>query len=293
MKYGGKAAQTVAVAPFSPEEFEMIQRLIRTLVGAAVVAAFAGNVAAQDSKVADELAKYREALADGNPADLLEVKGEGLWSEKRGPKNASLEQCDFGLGPGKLDGAYAQLPRYFKDTGRVMDVESRLVHCMMTLQGLTKEQATKNWFSKPGTESDIEALVTFIGAKSNGMKINVPATHPEEAKMAKVGEYIFYRRSGPQDFSCAICHGQDGKRIRLQELGNLTTQEGAGVAMKTWPSYRVSQGAVWTMQRRLIDCMRQARWPEPYYLADSIVALQLFLQKTATGTVMETPGIKR
>ena len=293
MKYGGKAAQTVAVAPFSPEEFEMIQRLIRTLVGAAVVAAFAGNVAAQDSKVADELAKYREALADGNPADLLEVKGEGLWSEKRGPKNASLEQCDFGLGPGKLDGAYAQLPRYFKDTGRVMDVESRLVHCMMTLQGLTKEQATKNWFSKPGTESDIEALVTFIGAKSNGMKINVPATHPEEARMAKVGEYIFYRRSGPQDFSCAICHGQDGKRIRLQELGNLTTQEGAGVAMKTWPSYRVSQGAVWTMQRRLIDCMRQARWPEPYYLADSIVALQLFLQKTATGTVMETPGIKR
>ena len=293
MKYGGKAAQTVAVAPFSPEEFEMIQRLIKTLVGAAVVAAFAGNVAAQDSKVADELAKYREALADGNPADLLEVKGEGLWSEKRGPKNASLEQCDFGLGPGKLDGAYAQLPRYFKDTGRVMDVESRLVHCMMTLQGLTKEQATKNWFSKPGTESDIEALVTFIGAKSNGMKINVPATHPEEAKMAKVGEYIFYRRSGPQDFSCAICHGQDGKRIRLQELGNLTTQEGAGVAMKTWPSYRVSQGAVWTMQRRLIDCMRQARWPEPYYLADSIVALQLFLQKTATGTVMETPGIKR
>jgi len=293
MKYGGKAAQTVAVAPFSPEEFEMIQRLIRTLVGAAVVAAFAGNVAAQDSKVADELAKYREALADGNPADLLEVKGEGLWSEKRGPKNASLEQCDFGLGPGKLDGAYAQLPRYFKDTGKVMDVESRLVHCMMTLQGFTKEQATKNWFSKPGTESDIEALVTFIGAKSNGKPINVPATHPEEKKMYQIGEYIFYRRSGPQDFSCAICHGQNDKRIRLQDLGNLTTKEGAGTAMKTWPSYRVSQGAVWTMERRLIDCMRQARFPEPNYLSDSIVALQVYLQKNATGTVMETPGIKR
>lgn len=293
MKYGGKAAQTVAVAPFSPEEFEMIQRFIRTLVGAAVVAAFAGGAAAQDSKVADELAKYREALADGNPADLLEVKGEGLWSEKRGPKNASLEQCDFGLGPGKLDGAYAQLPRYFKDTGKVMDVESRLVHCMMTLQGFTKEQATKNWFSKPGTESDIEALVTFIGAKSNGKPINVPATHPEEKKMYQIGEYIFYRRSGPQDFSCAICHGQNDKRIRLQDLGNLTTKEGAGTAMKTWPSYRVSQGAVWTMERRLIDCMRQARFPEPNYLSDSIVALQVYLQKNATGTVMETPGIKR
>lgn len=271
----------------------MIQGFIRTLVAVLVVAAFAGGAAAQDSKVADELAKYREALADGNPADLLEAKGEGLWAEKRGPKNASLEQCDFGLGPGKLDGAYAQLPRYFKDTGKVMDVESRLVHCMMTLQGFTREQATKNWFSKPGTESDVEALVTFIGAKSNGKPINVPVTHPEEKKMCQIGEYIFYRRSGPQDFSCAICHGQNDKRIRLQDLGNLTTKEGAGTAMKTWPSYRVSQGAVWTMERRLIDCMRQARFPEPNYLADSIVALQVCLQKNATGTVMETPGIKR
>ncbi len=271
----------------------MIRRLMKTLAGAAVFAAFAGGVAAQDSKVADEIAKYREALADGNPADLFEVKGEGLWMEKRGPKNASLEQCDLGQGPGKLEGAYAALPKYFKDTGKVMDVESRLVHCMVTLQGFTQAEVTKQWYSKPGKDSDIEALVTYIGAKSNGMKINVPATHPEEAKMAKMGEYIFYRRSGPQDFSCAICHGQEGKRIRLQELGNLTTKDGAGFAMKTWPSYRVSQGTVWTMQRRLIDCMRQARWPEPNYLADSIIALETYLQKTATGTVMETPGIKR
>ncbi len=270
-----------------------MQGLKKTLLLVAVPGLICNAAIAQDSKVADELAKYREALADGNPADLLEVRGEGLWSEKRGPKNAALSQCDLGLGPGKLEGAYAQLPRYFKDTGKVMDVESRLVHCMETLQGFTREQATKNWYSKPGTESDIEALVTFIGAKSNGMKINAPAKHPEEAKVAKMGEYIFYRRSGPQDFSCAICHGQDGKRIRLQDLGNLTTPAGAGEAMRTWPSYRVSQGAVWTMQRRLIDCMRQARWPEPNYLADSIVALETYLQKNATGTVMETPGIKR
>lgn len=271
----------------------MDRRLLQTLATAAFAAAVPLTAPAQDARVADELAKYREALADGNPADLLEVKGEALWAEKRGPKNASLEQCDLGQGPGKLEGAYAALPKYFKDTGKVMDVESRLVHCMVTLQGFKVEEVTKNWYSRPGRESDIEALVTFVGARSNGMKIAVPATHPEEAKMAKMGEYIFYRRSGPQDFSCAICHGQEGKRIRLQELGNLTTKDGAGTAMKTWPSYRVSQGAVWTMQRRLIDCMRQARWPEPNYLADSIVALETFLQKNATGTVMETPGIKR
>ena len=268
---------------------------MHSIVRAALAAAtlgLAGAALAQGSTM-DEIAKYREMLADGNPAELLEAKGEDLWKKARGPKNASLEQCDMGLGPGKLEGAYAQLPRYFADTKKVMDAESRLVHCMVSLQGFTQEEATKNWYSKPGRDSDIEALITYIGAQSNGQKINVPARHPEEARMAAIGEYIFYRRSGPQDFSCAICHGQEGKRIRLQELGNLTTQAGAGTAMGNWPSYRVSQGAVWTMQRRLIDCMRQARWPEPSYLSDSIIALEVFLQKTATGTVMQTPGIKR
>ena len=268
---------------------------MHSIVQAALAAAtlgLAGAALAQGSTM-DEIAKYREMLADGNPAELLEAKGEDLWKKPRGPKNASLEQCDMGLGPGKLEGAYAQLPRYFADTKKVMDAESRVVHCMVTLQGFKEEDVTRNWYSKPGRDSDIEALVTYIGAKSNGEKINVPARHPEEARMAKIGEHIFYRRSGPQDFSCAICHGQEGKRIRLQELGNLTTQAGAGTAMGNWPSYRVSQGAVWTMQRRLIDCMRQARWPEPKYLSDSVIALEVFLQKTASGTVMQTPGIKR
>ena len=268
----------------------MRARLQAVLATAALV--LAGSALAQDSTM-DEIAKYREMLADGNPAELFELKGEALWKKARGPKNASLEQCDMGLGPGKLDGAYAQLPRYFPDTRKVMDVESRLVHCMVSLQGFKEEDVTRQWFSRPGKESDIEALVTYIGAKSNGMKIDVPARHPEEARMAKVGEYIFYRRSGPQDFSCSICHGQNDKRIRLQDLGNLTTQAGADVAMSTWPSYRVSQGAMWTMQRRLIDCMRQARWPEPKYLSDSVIALQVYLQKNASGTVMQTPGIKR
>lgn len=268
---------------------------MHSIVQAALAAATLGlaSAALAQGSTMDEIAKYREMLADGNPAELLEAKGEDLWKKPRGPKNASLEQCDMGLGPGKLEGAYAQLPRYFADTKKVMDAESRVVHCMVSLQGFTQEEATRNWYSRPGRESDIEALVTYIGAKSNGEKINVPARHPEEARMAKIGEHIFYRRSGPQDFSCAICHGQEGKRIRLQELGNLTTQAGAGTAMGNWPSYRVSQGAVWTMQRRLIDCMRQARWPEPTYLSDSIIALEVFLQKTASGTVMQTPGIKR
>ena len=47
---------------------------------------------------ADGIAEYRAMLADGNPAELFEAKGEELWKKKRGPKNASLERCDLGKG---------------------------------------------------------------------------------------------------------------------------------------------------------------------------------------------------
>jgi len=47
------------------------------------------------------------------------------------------------------------------------------------------------------------------------------------------------------------------------------------------------------MERRLMDCMRQMRWPEPGYLSEALIALQVFLQKQAAGGVMQAPGIKR
>jgi sulfur-oxidizing protein SoxA len=51
----------------------------------------AGSAMAQKS-TADGIAEYRAMLADGNPSELFEAKGEDLWKKKRGPKNASLEQ---------------------------------------------------------------------------------------------------------------------------------------------------------------------------------------------------------
>ena len=94
-----------------------------------------------------EIEKYRQALGDGNPAELWEARGEGIWKKKRGPKNVSFEQCDIGLGPGKVKGAYAVLPKYFADTDKVEDLESRLVTCMVMLQGYSYDNAKKNPFA--------------------------------------------------------------------------------------------------------------------------------------------------
>src|SRR6185295_8514120 len=69
--------------------------------GAWAMATLLAGAAAQAQKnTADGIAEYRKMLEDGNPADLFEAKGEALWKQKRGPKNASLESCDLGKGPG-------------------------------------------------------------------------------------------------------------------------------------------------------------------------------------------------
>lgn len=253
---------------------------------------FSGTASAQTA--ADEIAKYRAMLADGNPAELIEGQGEVLWAAKRGPKNASLAQCDFGKGEGILKGAYAEMPRYFKDVDAVMDFETRLVHCMVSLQGFKREDVIKKPFSSQGDRAtDLEALTAYAVAESRGMPINVPQHHPKEKAAFARGEKAFFFRGGPFDFNCASCHGSDEKRIRLQDLPNLLNGPQAQKAFATWPAYRVSQGAVRTMQWRLNDCFRQQRFPDLKYGSLTSVDLITFLGVMAKGGAMDAPALKR
>jgi sulfur-oxidizing protein SoxA len=240
----------------------------------------------------DEIAKYREMIADGNPSELYEAAGEDLWKKPAGPKNASLEKCDLGVGPGVVKGAAAQLPRYFKDTNKVQDLESRLMTCMQTLQGRNPKEMVDAPF-QVGPKKDMEAIVAYVVTASKGEKINVSTNHPKEKEMYELGKRAFYFQGGPMDFSCASCHGEDGKRIRLQDLPNLTTQKGAALGWGYWPAYRVSSGQFWTMQQRLNDCYRQQRFPFPIYGSDLTIALSMYMAKNANGGTVETPGLKR
>ena len=267
------------------------------LVGLCCAVSITGAFAqGSDDPTEKELERFRAMISDpmANPGFLAVDRGEALWSEKRGKKNVSLESCDLGEGPGKLEGAYARLPRYFKDANKVMDLEQRLLWCMQKIQDLDTADVIKRRFSAPGVASDMEDLVAFIANKSSGMKIEWQNKHPKEQQAAALGEAMFYRRAGVNDFSCASCHGDQGKRIRLQGLPYLkepgkTAQE----TMGSWPTYRISQSATRTMQHRMWDCMRQQRWPEPDYASDGITALLAFLNKQADGGELQVPSIKR
>jgi sulfur-oxidizing protein SoxA len=246
---------------------------------------------AQDAKT--EIQKYQKMIAEGSPAELYALEGETLWKKKQGPNNASLEQCDLGMGPGVLKGAYAGLPRYFQDADRVMDLETRLLYCMMTLQGRTREEAAKRVFGDDERPSEMEYLSAYIAVESRGMKMAPGTAHPKERQVFELGRELFFHRAGSWDFSCASCHGEQGKRIRMQDLPVLYKPADARPVVATWPAYRVSNSQFKTMQWRINDCYRQMRMPEPTFASDATIALTTFLTVTGAGEPYRGPGTKR
>jgi len=263
----------------------------RVLVTALVAGWLAIPALAQDTK--KEIQKYQEMLAEGSPVELFELEGESLWKKPQGPNKVSLEKCDLGLGPGKVAGAYARLPRYFKDTDKVQDLESRLLTCMTTLQGRSLKDATARLFGNADRPSEMEYLVAYLVGQSRGHKMAAPVSHPKEKASYELGKKVFFYRAGNWDFSCASCHGEADKRIRMQDLPVLSERAGAQKAYTTWPAYRVSNSQLKSMQWRINDCYRQMRFPEPEYGSEVTIALTHYLAVTANGAAYRGPGTKR
>lgn len=268
--------------------------LIVLLVSASALCAAA---LAQDENTEKALERYRQMLKEDpwtNPALLDADRGETLLSTPRGPKNVSLEKCDLGKGAGKVDGAFAELPRFFADAGKVMDLETRLLWCIETLQGIPRAELIKRPHPAGGQPvKDLGAIATYVASKSNGMTFAAKLDAPQEKQIVALGEALFNRRSGPFDFACFTCHAEEGRRIRLQGLPYLSKPEEARKVIGEWPAYRVSTTHVMTMQHRLYDCYWQMRMPELEFGSDVSVALIAYLTKVAEGGAISAPSIKR
>jgi sulfur-oxidizing protein SoxA len=286
-----KAAAAKAAAPPQPAA-------PKVAAAPKATAAPTASQAAQDAATERGLEQYRRMLREdpwSNPALLDSDRGEALWAAKKGPQNVSLaETCDLGKGVGTTDGAFAEMPRYFADADKVMDTETRVLWCMERFQGFDSTAFRKSPHPGGGQPvKDIGAIATFISNKSAGMKVASKAEHAKEKEAIALGEALFFRRQGPFDFSCATCHSESGKRIRLQPLPFLSDPKEAKVVVGEWPAYRVSSTHVMTMQHRLLDCYWQMRLHRLDFASDVSVALSAYLYDRARDGEIAAPGLKR
>ena len=241
---------------------------------------------------------FRDMLSEDSPGVFWIDGGKELFHQRRGPKMQSLERCDFGLGPGVLKGAYAQLPRYFADTQRVQTLEGRLVTCMVRLQGFKEADILNphylNADEENSTKDDLTQLTAYVAAESNGMPFVVPLQHPAERKAYALGEYMFNRRMGTMDLSCASCHGDAGKVLRGVELPVMVDAKTAGKVTTAFPAYVLKDGNVRTWWWRNQRCVLAMRLPWLITGSDLDVALTLFQIKKGepSKTPIAVPGTK-
>ena len=179
------------------------------------------------------------------------------------------------------------------DGDRVLDLEQRLLWCMEKSRPSIRRTSFRASSVDPARPR-IWRISSPTLPISRAVCRSRRRSRTRKRKRCTRSARLFLRPRLRRGFSCATCHGDDGKRIRLQALPNLTKAgKDAQETMGSWPTYRVSQSAMRTMQHRLWDCYRQARMPPPEYLSDGITALTVYLTKQADGGVLTVPSIKR
>lgn len=256
--------------------------------------------AAEQGNDADKFAAYRAALAEDNPGEFWVEDGKALFHKKRGSKNESLEKCDFGLGAGVLKGAFAQMPRYFKDTGRVETLEGRLVTCMTTLQGFKEEDILKPHYVNAGEEDsrvdELTQLTSYVAAQSNGMPFAIKLSNDAEKHSYELGKMTFFRRMGAMDLSCANCHGPEakGRTIRGVELPILTDTKSIGPIMAAFPAYVLKDANMRTPWWRNERCILAMRLPWLKTGSEIDAALTMFMgyQASQDAAKIQIPGLK-
>ncbi len=252
----------------------------------------AAGAQAQKS-AADGIAEYRKMLEDGNPAELFEAKGEALWKQKRGPKNASLEALRPRPGPGRGQGrlrhAAALVRRHAAGAGPGVAPGHLHGHAAGLRRGRDRQDALRP--RRAGQRHGAGHLGR--GRVARHALQPAAGARRRSAQSYEVGKRAFFFRGGTHDFSCASCHGEEGKRIRLQDLPNLTKNPGDGIGFAAWPAYRVSNGQMWSMQLRLNDCFRQQRFPYPGFGSEVTIALGIYMGVNAKGAESIAPAIKR
>lgn len=209
------------------------------------------------------------------PTELIAAQGEELFNRK-GPSGKTMAACDFGLGKGVLEGAAARLPRYFLDTGKVEDLDGRIVTCMTRVQGFKPEQVKR---------SEVVAVAFYIASKSTGHKAQTRLLFPEERELYALGEKLFWARSGPRDVGCATCHvTYVGKRAGVLPYADVL---GKDRSWTHWPAYRYSNDQAWTMQDRIRACYGNLAHPQPALYSQPILALEVFLAYQNRGAQVE------
>jgi sulfur-oxidizing protein SoxA len=231
-----------------------MKRLLAFVLGLATAAACFSQVRSGTEFSSEELRRLQASDAE-NPGMLWVDRGARLWEQNCAAchKEAS-----------SMKGVAPSYPKLIG--GRVISLEEKI-----------RQKVPFAYES-----DDLLGITAFVALQSRGMPMQSGATERDVDK----GKAEYYRRRGQMNLSCAQCHEANwGKH-----LGAETLSQGHG---NGYPAYRLEWQKMGSLQRRLRACMFGVHAELPPFGSDTLLELELFLARRASGLAIETPAVRR
>ncbi|HEX2567208.1 MAG TPA: sulfur oxidation c-type cytochrome SoxA [Burkholderiales bacterium] len=190
-----------------------------------------------------------------NPGMLWIDRGAQLWRERCTGCHGDVSS---------MRGVAARYPKVAN--GKVVGLEEKI-----------REKVSLDYES-----DELLGLTAYVAMQSRGMPVANEATEEQ----ASAGRSAYYRRRGQMNLSCAHCHEANwGKH-----LGGETLSQGQG---NGYPAYRLEWQKMGSLQRRLRACLFGVHAELPPFGSQTLLELELFLAKRASGLTVETPAVRR
>lgn len=217
-----------------------------------------------------------EADSFSNPGMLAVQHGEDIWNTVDGTAGKSCASC-HGDAAKSMKGVGAHFPKWDAKAGRPIDLELQINKCRENAMG-----------AKPYKfdAEDQKALTAYIKYQSLGMPVKIDLSKGQMQSWWEKGKEYYYRRTGQLNLACATCHEANaGQHIRADHLSQ--------GQINGFPTYRLKQGALVSVQNRFRGCIRDTRAEIPKAFSDELMALEVYVTWRGTGLSVETPAVRQ
>jgi sulfur-oxidizing protein SoxA len=210
-----------------------------------------------------------------NPAFLWVEEGEQAWNRVEGTAGQSCASCHNDATQ-SMRGVRARMPAYHPRLQRVVTLEQQVNICRTERMGAP---------ALPIDSRPLNAMTTYIALQSRGMPVNVDISGPAR-RFFDEGERFYNTRRGQLDMRCATCHEENYGRYLRADLLSQGMSNG-------FPTYRLKEQRVISLQFRLMGCVQDVRGQPPAMGSEEFTNLEFYLAWRAQGLPVESPAVRR
>lgn len=223
-------------------------------------------------------AETRQVESDSfeNPGMLNVERGAEIWNTVEGAAGKSCASC-HGDAAESMKGVGASYPKWNADAGKPLDIELQINACR------TERMEAEPYKFDVQDQKDLTA---FVKHQSLGMPVKIDLAEGEMMDWWQKGKDRYYLRTGQLNLSCASCHEANaGQYIRADHLSQGQTNG--------FPTYRLKQGNLVSIQNRFRGCIRDTRAEFPAAFSDELMALEVYTAWRGSGLSVETPAVRQ